>query len=125
MQRFELYRHIEPLLAAPRHEDVATYIEIIEAFVAQAARIDHVRTTVLFAPFEATYLARSGYTEADIVGELRRAGLDVLVDHLPAIADPGLYTIADDGHPTALANRARAAEVEAHLRQVDPAALGP
>ena len=122
-RRFALYDRLEPLLAAPRHDDVVTYIKIIEAFVAEASRRDHVDTTVLFAPFENAYLAGSGYTEARIVDDLRHAGVDVLVDHLPEIADPGLYEIPGDGHPTALANRARAAEIEAHLREIDPTAL--
>ena len=82
-----------------------------------------VRTTVLFAPFEQAYIQGSGYTEADILAALRKDGVDVLVDRLPKIADEDLYWIQGDGHPTALSNKTRAAEIEAHLRDVDPAAL--
>ena len=123
VRRFALYGRIEPLLAMPRRDDVLTYIKIIEAFGAEAKASYGVGTTVLFAPFEDKYLKDTGYTEARIVDALRGAGLDVLVDHLPEIADQSLYQIPGDGHPTALANRARAEEIEAHLREVDAAAL--
>ncbi|VVB50004.1 hypothetical protein RHAL1_04128 [Beijerinckiaceae bacterium RH AL1] len=121
--KFALYRRIEPLLAAPRRDDVALYLKIVEAFVAQAKKDYGVETTVLFAPFDDGYLKKSGFTEAQIVDAWRNDGLDVLVDHLPKIPDESLYWIAGEGHPTALANKARAAEIEAHLREVDPAAL--
>ncbi len=122
-RRFALYGRIEPLLAAPRHDDVVTYLKIVEAFVAQAKADYGVGTTVLFAPFVDDYLKGTGYTEARIVHELRAAGLDVLVDQLPPVADVALYEIPGDGHPTALSNKLRAEEIEAHLREVDPAAL--
>ena len=122
-KRFAIYGRIAPLLAAPTHDDVTTYIKIIEAFVAQMKQTYGIGTTVLFAHFDDEYLKRTGFTDTQIVDDLQRAGLDVLVDHLPPIADPSLYEIAGDGHPTALANRARAAEIATHLREVDPAAL--
>ena len=124
VRRFALYGRLEPLLSSPRRADVETYLAIIEAFAAEAKARYGVGTTILFAPFDERYLAGTGYTEARIVADLRGAGLDVLVDHLPEIADASLYQIPGDGHPTALSNRARAEEIEMHLRQVDPAALG-
>ena len=122
-KRFAIYRRISQLLATPSRDDIATYLKIIEAFVAQAKQSYGVETTVLFAHFDDTYLKKSGITEAGVVDDLRRAGLDVLVDRLPRIADMSLYTIPREGHPTGLANTARAAEIAAHLREVDPAAL--
>ena len=122
-RRFAIYSRIEPLLAAPRHDDVVTYMKIIEAFVAQATKTYGIKTTVLFAHFDDAHLKSSGFTEAQIVDDLRRDGLDVLVDHLPPIADASLYQIPGDGHPTALANKSRAVEIETHLRKVDPTAL--
>jgi hypothetical protein len=122
-RRFALYERIFPYFQHPKKRDVETYVRIVEAFVATAKRDDKVDTTVLFAPFEDAYIKGSGYTESQIVDALRKAGIDVLVDRLPKIANDDLYRIPDDGHPTALANRARAREIEDHLRAVDARAL--
>lgn len=120
---FSLGREIDPLLAQPTRHDVETYIKLIEAFVATAKQEYGVRTTILFAPFGESYIKGSGYTEAQLLEALRKSGVDVLVDELPPIEDPSLYSISGDGHPSKLANQARAREVKAHLAQTDPNAL--
>lgn len=123
LQKFELYNRFAPKLAAPGKRDVDTYVKIIEAFVDAAKRKYDVRTTVLFAPFRDEYIKGSGYTEADILATLRKAGVDVLVDELPPTDNDDLYWIPGDKHPTAAANSERARAIEAHLKQVDPKAL--
>jgi hypothetical protein len=57
------------------------------------------------------YLAKAGFTDAKIMARLREAGVEVVDASLsPKDFPPGtLLKIPGDGHPTAAANRARAA----------------
>ena len=123
-RRFALYERVERVFSGNTHRDVATFLKIVETFVATAKRDYNVPTTVLIKTDEGQYLKGTGYTEADVIDALRKAGVDVLVETFPPIADPSRYTITDDGHPSSLANRVLAQQVEDHLRAVDPAALG-
>lgn len=120
---FAIEKRIDPLLTQPTRRDVETYIRLIETFVASAKVRYDVPTTILFSPFGDDYLRGSGYSEAQILDELRKSGADVLMDRLPPTKDPYRYWIADDGHPTKLANQVRAAAVKVHLRETDPTAL--
>lgn len=103
--------------------DVETYIKIIEAFTATARRDKNAGTTVLMDAGGDIALTGTGWTQAKIVERLRRDGVDVLVKDWPPDGQEALYQIRGDKHPTALANRATARQLQAHLRIVDPHAL--
>lgn len=113
-------RLVYPLFMRASAHDVATYVAVVDAFVKEARRAYDAPVTILYLPSGDGYLAGSGYTEAQLEAALAGTGADLVVDHLPTIANPALYVIAHDGHPTGLANRARAAELAAHLDALAP-----
>ena len=87
-------------------------------------RLEHLIDSLLDAAVSNDVWSRAtGLSDDDFIAMFRLAGLDVLVDELPPIEDPSLYAIPEEGHPTPLAYKAMAQEIEAHLRIVDPAAL--
>lgn len=92
----------------------AADIELYLAEILKAARLAGqkygVTTAVLFMPAGRHYLKSSGYTDEAIVNRLRAGGLRVIDGRLnPKDFPPGTaLTIPGDGHPSAIAHRARA-----------------
>jgi hypothetical protein len=98
----------EPAFGGARSADIDLFVAILVR-AGQLAREKYgVPTLVLYLPDEA-YASRAGVTDAQIMGRLREGGL-VVID---AGLDPGDFPgqelqIPGDGHPTGVANRARA-----------------
>jgi hypothetical protein len=98
----------EPAFGGARSADIDLFVAILVR-AGQLAREKYgVATLVLYLPDEA-YASRAGVTDAQIMGRLREGGL-VVID---AGLDPGNFPgqelqIPGDGHPTGVANRARA-----------------
>jgi hypothetical protein len=104
------YSFVEPLLSRANQADLDLYVGIIIR-AGQLAREKYgAATAILFIPADASYMQHAGYTNEQIVQRLRDAGLLVIDGTL----DPGKFAgqdlrIPGDGHPTGVANRARAA----------------
>jgi len=98
----------EPVFGAARPVDIDLFVGILVR-AGQLAREKYgVPTLILYWPDEA-YARRAGVTDAQIMGRLREGGL-VVID---ALLDPRDFPgqelqIPGDGHPTGVANRARA-----------------
>jgi hypothetical protein len=75
------------------------------------------RLIVLYLSGSDPYLAKSGFTDAKIKDELRQSGVEVVDATLSPKDFPPetLLSIPGDGHPTAIANRARAALLKNYL----------
>jgi hypothetical protein len=113
-----LYRvFFEPALG-PSRKDVDLFIAIL-ARAAQLARQKYgAPTLVAFIRMGDGYLRRAGYTETDVIQHMRAAGLDVLDATLDQNDFPGQpLTIPGDGHPSAVANQARARMIDAYIQQ--------
>ena len=112
---------VEPAIGGPSRADVDLYVAVL-ARAAELAREKYgAPTLILYIRGDERYLRRSGYTEEDIIKHMRDAGLDVLDVTLDAAAFPGKpLTIPGDGHPSAVANAARAALLKAYIERTDP-----
>jgi hypothetical protein len=112
---------IEPALGGPSREDIDLYVAVL-ARAAELAREKYgAPTLVLYIRTSNRYLRRSGYTEQGVMQHMREAGLDVLDVTLDTAAFPGKpLTIPGDGHPSAVANAARATLIKAYIERTDP-----
>jgi hypothetical protein len=113
-----LYRvFFEPTLG-PSRKDVDLFIAIL-ARAAQLARQKYgAPTLVVFIRMGDGYLRRAGYTETDVIQHMRAARLDVLDATLDQNDFPRQpLTIPGDGHPSAVANQARARMIDAYIQQ--------
>jgi hypothetical protein len=104
-------------IIAPRFDSrtVRQKIDLYVAMLIRAGQIGRekygVPTVILYAP-DANYAQRGGYTDAEIVAQLRAAGLTVIDGALDPTAFPGQdLFIPGDGHPTAVANRVLASRL--------------
>lgn len=115
-----LYRVFFEPLQSLGHDDIDLYIAII-ARAAQLAREKYgAPTLVLYLPAGEGYLKRSAYTDDQIMQRMRDAGLAVVEAGLDPAHFPGQpLTIPGDGHPTAVANAARAAMVKAYIERAN------
>jgi len=98
----------EPVFGGARSVDIDLFVSILVR-AGQLARGKYgVPTLILYWPDEA-YTRRAGVTEAQIMGRLREGGLVVIDARLDPKDFPGQeLEIPGDGHPTGVANRARA-----------------
>ncbi len=98
----------EPAFGGARPADIDLFVAVLVR-AGQLAREKYgVATLVLYSPDEA-YASRAGVTDAQITGRLREGGLVVIDAGLDPRNFPGQeLQIPGDGHPTAVANRARA-----------------
>ncbi|MGH6817801.1 MAG: SGNH/GDSL hydrolase family protein [Methylovirgula sp.] len=80
------------------------------------------RLIVLYMSGSNPYLAKSGFTDAQIKERLRQSGIEVIDATLsPKDFPPGTaLSIPGDGHPTAIANRARAVLLKNYLAKTTP-----
>jgi hypothetical protein len=115
-----MYRtYLEPAILGPS----PAKLDLYTAILARAAEIGrekyHVPTVILYVPDD-TYLRDSGYSDEQIRQKLRDAGLTVIDGRLDPAAFPGQkLKIEGDGHPTGVANRARAALVRDAIAEID------
>lgn len=116
------HRFLAPVLDAVGQHDV-------EIYIAELLRIAEIvkqryggRMVVLYLFDGDEYLAKSGFTDAEIEKRLREGGIDFLDASLsPKDFPPGtLFKIPGDGHPTAIANHARAALLQKFLVSLTP-----
>ncbi len=112
---------IEPALGGPTRGDVDLYVAIL----ARAAELGREKygapTLILYIRGAEPYLRRCGYTDQDIIQHMRAAGVDVLDVSLDPAAFPGKpLAIPGDGHPSAVANAARAAMAKAYIERTQP-----
>jgi lysophospholipase L1-like esterase len=110
-------RFLQPLQLRLTHEDVALYIRIL----ARAVQLSHerygVQTLVPYISATQEYLKGTGYTDAQVMEELRREGVQVVDMNLPD--DPAKRTsITGDGHPTPYAHAIRAKMIADKLRDM-------
>lgn len=113
------HRFISPVASTPSAADVELYIaELTRSNELVKAKYG-APLVILYLSESDAYLAKSGYTDAKIKKRLQDAGVDVVDASLsPADFPPGtLLAIPGDGHPTAAANRARAALLQKHLAE--------
>ncbi|MGB2730941.1 MAG: SGNH/GDSL hydrolase family protein [Methylovirgula sp.] len=104
-----------------RH-DVEIYLAEFRRCVELVKRKFGGRLIVLYMSGNDAYLAKSGFTDASVKERLRQSGVEV-VDAALAAADfpPGTaLSIPGDGHPTAIANRARAVLLKNYLAKATP-----
>jgi len=121
-----LYRvFFEPLQRLGR-DDIDLYVAIL-ARASQIAREKYgAATLILYLPAGEGYLKGSGFTDDMIMQCMRDAGLDVVNADLDSARFPGQpLTIPGDGHPTAIANAARAEMVKAYIERINPPLLVP
>ncbi len=100
---------VEPLLGRAGTAEMDLYIAIFVR-AGQLAREKYGAATVILYIPDANYVRHTGYTDQQIMQRLRDGGLVVIDGGLDPASFPGQdLTIPADGHPTALANRVRAA----------------
>jgi hypothetical protein len=99
---------VAPLVERVRPADIELYLAIIERAAALARERYGVPTAILYLPDD-DYAGRTGVSDDEIMQRLRDHGLIVIngaLDQSAFLAEP--LTIPGDGHPTGVANRARA-----------------
>jgi hypothetical protein len=113
-------RFVRPLVSAASAADVDIYVAELERCAELVKEKYGGHLVVIYIGGNDAYLAKSGFTDASIEKRLRQAGVDVVDATLaPKNFPPGtLLTIPGDGHPTAIANRARAALLKSHLENL-------
>ncbi|MGO9006586.1 MAG: SGNH/GDSL hydrolase family protein [Beijerinckiaceae bacterium] len=110
-------KFVEPVLLSIGPRDIDLYIAEIRRAAELAREKYGVPTIVLYLPAGDAYLAKAGLNDAEIEARFRKSGLLVLDGALSAsdFAPGTALSIPGDGHPTALANRARAALLQNFL----------
>jgi hypothetical protein len=109
---------IAPLVERVRPSDIELYLAIIERAAELAREKYGVPTAILYIP-DPDYAERAGISDAEIMRRLRDDGLIVIDGALDPSAFPGQpLLIPGDGHPTAVANRARALLVRDTLQSL-------
>jgi len=108
----------EPLLGRSGPKAIDLYVAILKRAGELAREKYGARTAILYLPDEA-YTRQAGSSDAEIIQQLRDDGLTVIDATLDGAAFPGqpLY-ILGDGHPTGVANHARAALLEKKLDEL-------
>jgi hypothetical protein len=104
-------RFARPLAETVTRADVEIYLAELRRSAQLIKQNYGARLIVLYLSESDPYLAKSGFTDAMIEARLRQAGVEVIDATLsPKDFPPGtLLTIPGDGHPSAIADRARAA----------------
>ncbi|HTV31607.1 MAG TPA: SGNH/GDSL hydrolase family protein, partial [Methylocella sp.] len=112
---------IEPYRRTVTHDDVELYIRIMQAAIKVAKEKYDVPTIILYD--HELYVPKDklraiGFSDGAIIERLKDSGaivIDVSFDKEKAAG--ALISIPDDGHPTPLANRMRAAILKNYLEQ--------
>ncbi|MHB8883999.1 MAG: SGNH/GDSL hydrolase family protein [Methylovirgula sp.] len=110
-------RLIAPFANAVGPADIKIYLAELQRCAELVKQKYNGRLVIVYLAGNAKYLAKTGFTDAMIEARLRHAGMDVIDATLsPKDFPPGtLFKIPGDGHPTAIANRARAAMLQQFL----------
>lgn len=118
-------RFIRPIETAVGPADIELYLAELRRCAELVKQKYGARLVILYLGGNDKYLAKSGFTDAMIEDRLRRSGIDLIDATLsPKDFPPGtLLAIPGDGHPTAIANRARAALLQ-HFLAVASASSG-
>jgi hypothetical protein len=105
------HRFVEPFLTAVGADDVELYLAELRRGAEFVKQKYGGRMIVLYLSEGDDYLAKSGFTDAKIEENLRESGIEVIEASLSPQKFPAgtEFKIPGDGHPTAIANRARAA----------------
>lgn len=116
-QNTALYRvAIDPYRHRVDHDEVELYIRIVLAAVELTRTKYGAATLIPYIPTGEDYLRGSGFTDDSIVERFRRGGAMVIDASLAKEAAAGaVIAIPGDGHPTALAHRARAEAIFSYL----------
>jgi len=109
---------IEPLLGRSGPQAMDLYVAILKRAGELAREKYGARTAILYLR-DSAYTRQAGSSDAEIMQQLRDDGLTVIDATLDGAAFPGqpLY-IPGDGHPTGVANHARAALLEKNLDEL-------
>jgi hypothetical protein len=120
-------KFFKPVLPSIGPNDIDLYIAEIRRAAELAEAKYGVRTIVLYLPTGDAYLAKAGIKDAEIEARFRQAGLLVLDGSLSeSDFEPGtLLEISGDGHPTAVAHRARARLLHEFLTKNLPDLIAP
>jgi hypothetical protein len=120
MSMYKVY--LQPLLVGARAANLELYIAIL-GHAGELARQKYGASTVILYIADPDYLRGSGYTDQQIVQRLRERGLTVVDGALEPADFPGRdLTIPGDGHPTGVANRARAMRLRDAVAGMTPLA---
>jgi hypothetical protein len=120
-------RFAQPIANAVTPADVELYLAELRRSAEFVKQKYGGRLIVLYLSESDPYLAKSGFTDAMIGARLRQSGVEVVDASLsPKDFPPGtLLTIPGDGHPTAIANRARAALLKTYLAKPMASSTAP
>ena len=112
-----LRRFVRPVTDAPTSADVELYLAELRRSAELVKQKYGARLIILYMAGEEGYLTKSGFTETTIKQRLQQSGLELVDVTLSASNFPPgtLLSIPGDGHPTAVANRARAALLQNYL----------
>ncbi len=115
------YRYfVAPYMGRINHDDVELYIRELNAAVALAKQKYHVDTLIPYVRAPGG-LANTGFTDDEVMQRLRDGGAIVIDASLDKEKAAGAaIEIPGDGHPTALANRLRAALIKAYIAEHMP-----
>ena len=111
------HRLIEPFVNAVGPHDIEIYLAELQRCAQLVKEKYGARLVIVYLAGNDKYLAKSGFTDAMIEDRLRRSGIDLIDATLsPKDFPPGAsLTIPGDGHPSAIANHARAALLQHFL----------
>jgi len=97
-------------------QDIELYIGVLKRAVTLAEEKYGVRTAVIYDRIGDEYLKSSGLKDDDILAELRKGDIKVLdMDIKGRVNDGEPISFPHDGHPTPVAQRARAAVLKEYL----------
>jgi hypothetical protein len=104
------HRFVQPFANALGQQDIELYIAELRRSAELVKQKYGVRLIVLYLSEGDDYLQKTGFTDAMIIQRLKQDGMDVVDGTLnPQAFPPGTqFRIPGDGHPTAIADRARA-----------------
>lgn len=111
------HRLIEPFANRVGPADIEIYLAELRRCAELVKEKYGARLVVLYLAESDRYLAKSGFTDAMIEARLQQSGIDLIEATLaPKDFPPGTsLSIPGDGHPSAVANRARAALLQQFL----------
>ncbi len=115
---------IDPWRHTVNHNDLERYVSVLEAAVKLAKQKYGVATIIPYLRVPDKYLQGTGFTDDAIMQRLTGAGAIVIDASLEKEKAAGeQISIRIDGHPTAYANRVRAAQIKAAIDEKLPGVL--
>jgi hypothetical protein len=110
-------RFVQPFVNVAKPADVELYIAEFRRSAELVKQKYGARLVVLYLSESDRYLAKSGYTDAMVKERLAQSGIELIDATLSPKDFPAgtLLKIPGEGHPTVIANRARAALLKDYL----------